>query len=336
MNGVLAPAVAECHSMRAAITALQSKIAPPVFSPDGNADLALLRALYAVGRADLPLGRLFEGHVDAQQIIGRYGSPALRCEVAELARLGAAFGVWNADLAGEPLRLEKARLTGGKAFASGAGILSHALVTADAEDGRRLVLLDLAATAPEIDRSWWRVVGMQRSETHLVRWADAAIDPAALVGAPGDYAREPWFSGGALRFVAVQAGGVAGLFDRVRDHLVEAGRAEDPHQAGRLADLFVCADLAAAAVRTAAAAWPAGCDPVRLAQVAAARLQVAQLAETAISIAQQAVGLQGMFRAHPLSAAMTDLTVYLRQPAPDAQRMRVGRAAAERRLEPAL
>jgi hypothetical protein len=181
---------------------------------------------------------------------------------------------------------------------------------------------------------------MQRSETHLVRWADAGIDPSALVGAADDYAREPWFSGGALRFVAVQAGGVAGIFDRVRDHLVAAGRADDPHQAGRLADLFGCADLAAAAaaaaVRSAAAVWRVGPDPVRMAHIAAARLQVAGLADTAIAIAQQAVGLQGMFLAHPLSAALTDLTVYLRQPAPDAQRMRVGRAVSEGRIEPAL
>ena len=31
--------------------------------------LALLRRLYDVGREDLPLGRLFEGHVDAAQIV---------------------------------------------------------------------------------------------------------------------------------------------------------------------------------------------------------------------------------------------------------------------------
>lgn len=336
MRTVSAPTGDEIGAIRAAIAALGLEIEPPVVAPDGNADLSLLRSLYCVGRVDLPLGRLFEGHVDAQQIIGRHASPTLRCEAAALSRRGATFGVWNADLAGEPLRLENDRLTGGKVFASGAGVLSHALVTADARDGRRLVLVDLAATPPDIDRSWWRVVGMQRSESHLVRWADAAVGASALVGAPGDYVREPWFSGGALRFVAVQAGGVAGIFDRVRDHLVAAGRADDPHQVGRLADLFGCADLAAAVVRSAAATWRVGADPVRLAQVAVARLQVAGLADTAMAIARQAVGLQGLFHVHPLSAALSDLTVYLRQPGPDASRMSAGRAAAEGRIEPSL
>ena len=50
----------------------------------------------------------------------------------------------------------------------------------------------------------------------------------------------------------------------------------------------------------------------------------------------QAVGLAGLFEDHPLSSTIADLTVYLRQPAPDAQAMRVGRAAAEGALVPSL
>lgn len=336
----VAAAVAEAATgparLRAAIRMLQALIAPPITAPDGNGDLALLRCFHDIGRRDLPLGRLFEGHVDAQQIVARYAAPEQCAAIARLVDGGAALGVWNADLAVAPLRLRDGRLHGGKAFASGAGILSHALVTAEVGEGRQLILVDLAAAPPEIDRSWWQMVGMQRSETHLVRWDDVAIAPSCLIGKPDDYQREPWFSGGALRFVAVHAGGVAGLSDRVRDHLAATGRANDPHQAGRLADLFGCADLAAAAVREAAMRWPDAADPVRVAQVAAARVQVAALADQAIVIAQQAVGLQGMFRAHPLAVALTDLMVYLRQPAPDAQRMRVGQAVADGLLEARL
>ncbi len=322
--------------LRAAIATLTRLIASPIESTDGNADLDLLRCLHETGRHDLPLGRLFEGHVDAQQIVGRYADAGTCAAVAASVECGAALGVWNADLAGEGLRLHDGRLSGGKAFASGAGILSHALVTAEVDGGRQLVLVELAAATPAIDRSWWRTIGMRRSETHLVRWDDAAIDPGWLIGRPDDYQREPWFSGGALRFVAVQAGGVAGLCDRVRDHLVATGRADDPHQQGRLAELFGCADLAAAAVRQGSACWRIASDPVRRAQVAAARMQVAALADRAITVAQQAVGLQGMFHDHPLAAALTDLTVYLRQPAPDAQRMLVGQAVAAGLIEPRL
>ena len=320
----------------ATIARLQALL-PGLSDPASPEELiALLRILHAVGRRDLPLGRLFEGHVDALQIVSRYAGEATAQAALENARRGGTFGVWNAELVGEPLRLERGRLSGGKSFASGAGLLSHALVAADSSEGRQLILIDLGRAPPEIDRNWWKTVGMQRSQTHVVRWADVPIDEADLVGRPDDYVREPWFSGGALRFVAVQAGGIAALFDQVRDHLVKAGRAGDPLQAARLADLFNIAELAGAAVRGAARRWFRETDALRLARVAAARVQIGDLGERALGVAQQAVGVQGLFEAHPLAAAVTDLMVYLRQPAPDAQRLRVGQAVAEKLLVPGL
>lgn len=321
--------------LRAAIAGRSAALRSLADPTDADALLALLRLLYDTGRADLPLGRLFEGHVDALQIVSRYGDDAQRVALASGVADGAALGVWNAELAGEPLRLDGLRLSGGKSFASGAGLLSHALVTVDQEGGRQLILLDLARTPPAIDRSFWRVVGMQRSETHVVRWHDAAIDPEDLIGAPGDYVREPWFSGGALRFTAVQAGGIAALVDRTRDHLVAVGRAADPHQAGRLAALYGAAEVAAGAVRTAAMGW-FGTEAARLPLVAAARAAVYEAGARALGLAQEAVGVQALFVDQPLAATITDLSMYLRQPGPDAQRMRVGEAVAAGVLGPTL
>lgn len=304
--------------------------------PSGAASLlALLRLLYRTGREDLPLGRLFEGHVDAVQIVMRYGTKAQHNALATSIRNGAMLGVWNADLHGEPLRIADGRLSGGKSFASGAGILTHALVTVEEEEGRQLVLLDLATTPPAIDRSVWRVVGMQRSETHVVRWQGAGIGPEAMIGTPGDYVREPWFSGGALRFAAVQAGGIARLVDEVRDHLTTLGRATDPHQAGRLARLFALAEGASAAVHRAAAGWFED-EAARLPLVAAARASIYAAGGEAIALAQEAVGVTSLFLDHPLATTITDLSMYLRQPGPDAQRMQVGAAVAAGILRPDL
>ena len=314
-------------SLRAAIADRTRSLGSLADPADADALLALLRLLYATGRKDLPLGRLFEGHVDAMQIVTRYGSDAQRTTLGEAVANGAALGVWNADLAGEPLRLDDLALAGGKSFASGAGILSHALVTVEREGWRQLILLDLARTPPLIDRGAWHVVGMQRSESHVVRWDGAAIERGDLIGAPGDYVREPWFSGGALRFAAVQAGGIAALLDHSRDHLVATGRAGDPHQAGRLAALFALAQASAGAVRDAALGW-FGDESARLPLVAAARAAVYRAGGRALVLAQEAVGVQALFVGHPLAAAITDLSTYLRQPGPDAQRMRVGAAVA--------
>ncbi|WP_314376035.1 acyl-CoA dehydrogenase [Sphingomonas paucimobilis] len=333
------------RGMSAMAVSLQSAIAEsgwadhPPGDPQSAADyIALLTRLYDIGRRDLPLGRLVEGHVDAVQIVQRYGSTTQVDRLKYLLAKGATLGVWNASLAGEALRLDGDRLTGGKSYASGAGILSHALVTVDRPGGPQLLLLDLARVVPLIDRDWWRVTGMQRSETHQVRWDGALIEEADRIGAPGLYAREPFFSGGALRFVAVHAGGMAGIFDQARAHLVETGRAEDPFQSARLAELFGLADSAAAILRRTARLWfeeTAGGEE-RLARVAAARLAVTDAAERAIMVAREAVGLAGQFVQHPLSALLSDLAVYLRQPAPDAQRLRVGRAAQQGLLVPSL
>ena len=327
------------ESLRAALVALVRAVAR--FDDPGSPSdlLALLRLLYETGRRDLPLGRLFEGHVDALQLIHRYGSPAQSTRTASAVRTGdAIFGVWNADLPADPLVIAPGGLilNGGKSFASGAGLISHALVSVDLEGQRQLVLVDLARVPPDIDRSWWRVVGMQRSETHIVRWHEAQLGADDLIGEPGDYVREPWFSGGALRFAAVQAGGVASICDQVADHLVMIGRAGDPHQSGRLAALYLAAQSAAGAVRHAAERWFDGSDAEKLALVSAARVAVYAAGEHALTLAQQAVGVQALFVNHPLSRTITDLTVYLRQPAPDAQRMRVGAAVAAGMLRPQL
>jgi hypothetical protein len=58
-------------------------------------------------------------------------------------------------------------------------------------------------------------------------------------------------------------------------------------------------------------------------------MAVADAAEQAIVIAREAVGLAGQFLTHPLSAMLSDLAVYLRQPMPDAQRLRVRQAVQQ-------
>ena len=244
--------------------------------------------------------------------------------------------MWNADRPGAPAVLNGEQLFGGKAFASGAGLVTNALITVDAPGGRQLLLLDLDAAPPSIDRGWWCVTGMQRSETHLVAWADQTLPPDARLGTVGDYLTEPWFSGGAIRFAAVQAGGVAALVDQTRDHLNSTGRSDDPVQRGRLADLHGAAQAAADAVRAAAEDWSVADVPATLARVAAARLAVYRAGEEALRLAAAAVGLQAQFLDHPLAQALRDLDVYLRQPGPDAQRLLAGGAVADGRLTPAL
>jgi hypothetical protein len=299
---------------------------------------SLLRELYAAGRQDLAAARLLEGHVDALQLLRRYGRDPRVHRLADRLEASGSCGVWNADLPGDPLRIENKFIVGGKSFASGAGLLTHALVTVRADDPARvqLILVDLARSPPEIDRDWWRVVGMQASHTHRVHWQQLPLDGVTLIGGPGDYAREPWFSGGALRFVAVQAGGLAGLFDAVRAHLIAREREGDPHQLARLARLYTAADTASALCARAAGQWFETEGETRLAYVGHVRLAVSDLAVSAIALAQEAIGVEALFEAHPACRILTDLMVYIRQPGPDRKREALGKALALGCLRPLL
>lgn len=303
--------------------------------PNVTTMLVLLRRLHAAGRHDLALGRLFEGHVDALQIIARYAAPDVCARAHAAATTGATFGVWNAAWLECPLICDGRRLSGGKSFTSGAGVISHALVSVNAGDRNHveLRLVDLVCTPPCIDTGWWRTLGMQASETHRVFWYDLPLANTISVGAPGDYERLPWFATGALRFVAVQAGGIAALFDEVRAHLCRLGRDGDPHQRRRLARLFGLAQGAAAICRDSASAQFVGEQGERIAHVAHARSAVADMAEEAITLTQQSIGVGALFETHPAARVLADLMVYLRQPGPDAQRMAVAEAAAAGELK---
>src|SRR4051794_20850568 len=82
--------------------------------------------LAQVSAADLSLGRLVEGHLDALAILAEAGQPV---------RVGT-YGVWAAERPGGGLRAREAGgvhggwvVSGVKPYASGAGALDHALVT---------------------------------------------------------------------------------------------------------------------------------------------------------------------------------------------------------------
>lgn len=305
----------------------------PFADPAGEAEMdELLRLLFRAGRHDIALGRLFEGHVDALQILCRYGADG---DLQSLRDSGAApplLGVWNAEGPDHHLTLDGERIAGGKSYASGAGILTHALVTTDAGTPFvQLHLIDLKTAPPDTDESWWNVAGMRLSETHRVFWNGAT---ARRIGTPGDYEREPWFSGGALRFTAVQAGGIAGLGDAVRDHLIGLGRQNDPVQQRRLGELFALSSAAAATVRQTGRTIVREPQNHVAERVANARNLIYGFSEEAIAIAQRACGTAAYFRDNPVCRFAQDLGMYIRQPGPDAQWAKVGNAVASGALDP--
>ncbi|MHB2209714.1 acyl-CoA dehydrogenase family protein [Methylobacterium sp. CM6257] len=303
-------------------------LAAPIPSNEGGVGLGeepdaceLAAVLRLVGYGSLALGRIYEGHVNALQLVARYGTRAQRSRLFADAREGHLFGVWNTDPPSECLKLgDDGRLRGVKTFASGAGFVTRALVTVKREPGAPpLMLVVPLEPGSRADLTGWRAHGMRASATGTVEFEDIAVTEDEILGDWGDYHRQPLFSGGAWRFAAVQLGGIEAVFDAWREHLAATGRGGDPHQLARLGEGAIALEGARQWVERAARVVAEDeLAPDRIvAFVNLARLAVEKAGLDVLHLAQRSVGLQGFLREHPLERLSRDLATYLRQPAPD-------------------
>jgi len=301
----------------------------------------LLHTLCAVGRGSLVVGRLFEGHVNALQLIERFGTPAQRERAAAEASAGRLFAVWNTQ-ADDGVRMrttsEGAVLAGSKTFASGLGHASRAIVTAtrgDAGDpGVQMLVVETDRQRPREDRAFWRPLGMRATASFRADFSGLRLRGDALLGGSGDYFREPAFSGGAIRFAAVQQGGAEAVFDETRRFLRGLGRTDDAHQRARLGEMAWRVEagrlwLDGAAAHASVAMASGSVDEAAATRaVAYAHLMRSAIEEGSLrvlALAERSVGARGLLRPEPFERLHRDLTHYLRQPAPDAALVAAGR-----------
>jgi alkylation response protein AidB-like acyl-CoA dehydrogenase len=279
---------------------------------------AILRVL---GSADLSIARLFEGHVNAIALVCRYGNSRQIEELAESAARDNLAAVWGADDAAG-LKIDRTsgqpRLKGHKILASGAGIVTRPLVTAADEQGQVLCLLRLSGSEP-VDISGWQALGMRSTATGAIELSGIAITEQERIGSPGDFMRQPFFSGGAWRFCAAHLGAVERLVDLYREHLISRGRGADPYQLERLAQSIASAKTARFWVEEAARRF-AG-DSSDLASVVAfvnlTRMVTERAALDVMETVQRGTGLTAFIRPNPIERISRDLATYLRQPVPD-------------------
>lgn len=293
--------------------------------------VALLRSL---GRANLSVARLVEGHVNAVKLAVLYAAPATRTRILAAVRAGRLLGVWGAD-AGAPATLSRRGddivLTGTKRFASGLGVVGDALVTVATDDGVQLVLVP-ADDPARADPSAWRMAGMRATRSGTYRLDGLRVDPSSLVGAPGDYLREPHFEGGVWRYSATHLGGAEALYGEMLARLAAGGRADDPHQARRIAEAALACETARLWITEAAIrAEAAGADPAGAAAYALLAREATEAAcLTVIDRAERALGTAAHDRANPVERVRRDLSLFLRQAAPDGKRARAAATLVER------
>ena len=284
----------------------------------------ILDLLRLLGRGNLALGRLFEAHVNAIRLIVRYGTAEQARRAADTALGGTLLGLWVTDPPGERLRWSAGHLAGRKGPCSGAGHCGGALVTIDRPEGTRMALILLTGAEP-VTGSPGALQGMRAATNGIVDLTSAAAPEDALIGAPGDYLREPDFSCGAWRTTATTLGGLEALVEAVRGQLTRRGHDTAPMQQARFAELLIAEETARLWTHNAAlAAEHDGPVADRVAYVNLARLAVETACLDALRLAQRSLGLAAFIQPNPVERLSRDLGTYLRQPAPDAVLLEAG------------
>jgi alkylation response protein AidB-like acyl-CoA dehydrogenase len=279
----------------------------------------LMEVLRIIGRADLSIGRLYEGHVNALALFGWYGLPDQMAHLARELHEGAFYGVWATEPApGVSIQTSNGGqrlLKGAKCFASGAGGLKHAIVTAQAAGSERQLVIVRADDTERTDVSQWRVRGMRATTSGLYDLNGMGIDEADLLGLPGDYDRDPRFTTGAWRFAAVQLGGIEGLLTETRLAMPEAAR-NDPLQRAKFADCVAATRTAYLWVRECALrAAREDADGPAFARMTRGIVERAAL--DVMELAARIVGTRSAMDGQRIDKIIRDLSLYLRQAGPD-------------------
>ncbi len=308
----------------------------------GGADLhgdegtmfTVLHLLKHMGRGNLAVGRIYEGHVNALGLIRTLGTAEQLVQAAEDARdHDHIFGVWNAEHPKDGLKIiplghGRYRLDGGKYFTSGAGHVNRPIMTGRLPDGGwQMCLVPMEQARVTVDHSWWQPLGMESTLSAAIDFTGVEIGEDALIGAPDDYYRDPWFNGGSVRFAAVQLGGAEGLFNVARDFLRQTGQVEHAAQRIRAASVAVALESGNQWLHGAANAWRRPLKEAEAITIYAAMVRTAieEICMNTIRDVERAVGARGLLRPWPFARLIRDLTMYLRQPAPDAVVDRLGR-----------
>lgn len=281
---------------------------------------ATARALMQVGAANLSVGRLWEGHINALLLINLYGTSHIKRTSRDQISDGAFFGVWGAD-GKVPVTLAASaeQLMGSKNFASGLGTVSHAIVTVNSGPHVRLALIDVTNTK-RADPTTWDMQGMKATASGRYDFTDLPVGAFDWIGEPGDYLREPHFVGGVWRIAALQIGAVAGLLDCAAAELRKTGRMQAEQQRARLMSVLMQAWAGMALVERAAMASTNSdiAEDLVVSTSIAARLFTEQVGLASISAVEQSLGLQHFTATSQTGRMARDLSVYLRQAARDA------------------
>jgi alkylation response protein AidB-like acyl-CoA dehydrogenase len=302
----------------------------------------LLQILQDFGRGNLAVSRIFEGHVNALQLIQTFGTSDQVTAYAHDVHCHKIFGIWNAEASDGvqiiPFGHDRYRLVGCKTFASGCGYVDRPFVGGVLPDGRwQMCIVPMDQVITINDPEWWQPAGMRATASYKVDFSGVELSTSDLLGQPNDYYRQPWLSVGVIRFAAAQLGGAEALFDATRQFLQGLQRTQDPYQAERFGKMAIALESGNLWLKSAAdvvaayapifAGTPNMPHPQAEQLVAYAnmvRSAIEQICMDMIHACERSVGTRGLLPPVPIERIVRDLTLYLRQPGFDAAFANVG------------
>ncbi|WP_234645382.1 acyl-CoA dehydrogenase family protein [Dyadobacter sp. CY356] len=299
----------------------------------------LLMLLKTIGKANLPVGRIYEGHINALYLVHLFGKTEQKQRWYADVILGKKmFSVWNTqDMEGVriyDLGNGKYRLQGCKTFCSGASRIARPLVTGELVSARKkgwqmFIIPTEKVKEIKADNSFWKPLGMRASSSFRMDFTGIEISENDLLGLPDAYYQQPHFNGGALRFAAVQLGGAEALFEETHKFLKGLKRTDDPFQRARIAEIGFLVETGNLWIKQAGLKTDQSSEnPESIAQLLAyvnmTRTMVEEICLRCMQLAERSVGARGLMRPNPMERIHRDLTTYLRQPAPDATLTAIG------------
>lgn len=296
----------------------------------------LLELLTEIGRRDLSVGRLYEGHINALNLIDLYANSAQKERYYEDALHGKRFGIWNTDAPENPVKLvkngSKNELFGKKLFCSGGLHMQRPIITAATAAGPQMVIIHSEELDDlREDASSWNPLGMKASYSVTIDFSTYSPKSIQLLGTPGDYSTQPHFSTGAIRFAAVQLGGAKALAQCAFAHLKKHKRDSDPHQQTRMGKMLILLESGRNWLRETGRIMDneAYTNEDKINHANMTRSAMLDICSNVLHLAEKCVGLAGMMGDHPMQKLQRDLTTYLKQPGPDRALAGVGEWVAK-------
>ena len=259
--------------------------------------LSRWQILAYVAGIDLTIAKWFESHLDALSILHEVGY--------DKADQGL-WAVWAAE--GNPIGYEQGKVSGTKAWCSGANIVDHGLITyRNANDQAQLLVVDMSQSSIKIDNEEWQAVGMQATATATVQFYGVA---ASQVGAANAYLERVGFWHGAAGVAACWYGATAYLADYLISAYQQKPNDYKAMYLGQISTALAVTQQYFHYVADLIDSQPQLSHELAIRQL---RSQVEKVARQVMDIVGQALGAAPFCRHAHFAKLSADLPVFIRQ-----------------------